>query len=393
MNALLVFAAVIQVAIIFTWLWQHVEIQRIKSKRLFAARRSVNRNLPPVCVIIPARNEAGRIGECLRSIFQQDYDGLRVIVVDDRSDDGTSERARAAAAGDTRVSVQRIDELPAGWCGKSHALWRAAETAESPWLLFVDADGRLEPGGLAAMIQHAEKNRADLLSLWPRDASEGFWERLIVPLCGAMIVIWYGRAASGDDASTRAFANGQFLLIRREAYFKSGGHAAVREAIVEDIPLARRVKAAGWRVQSAIGANICSVRMYSSFREVVSGWTRIYIGVLTPLQIALSAVSILLGSLAPYVVLTFVLVVRDRVDSAWWRFFATLSVLHLTALMVTSVRFFSLAQCRLRYLWLYPLSCVAVLMILFSAWIRRIGRSTIQWRGTTYRISRSKIEP
>jgi len=391
LTALLFSLALIQVAVILVWLWQHVEMNRIEREGLRVANRPRFDEPPPLTVIIPARNEAGRIAECLRSLLRQDYPGLQVIVVDDRSSDGTAECVNNALAGDHRCRVHRIEALPEGWGGKSHALWIGAGMADTPWLLFLDADCRVEPDGLSSALQYAIEQRADLLSLWPRDASEGFWERLLIPLCGAMIVIWYGRRDAHDPTASTAFANGQFLLCRREAYEAIGGHAAVKDALVEDIPLARLAKARGLSVLSAIGTDIFRVRMYASLREVVSGWRRIYMGVLSPTQILFCALSILIGSLPPFVVLPILLTCRPIHAGPWFFIFVSLCAAHLAALMATSIRFFSIAQCKLRYLWLYPLSCLGVMGILGTAFVQTFAQSEIQWRGTSYRVQRSRI--
>lgn len=391
MNVLLSVGAILQAMIIFIWLWQQVEMNRIEREGLRIANRPVRGPLPDLTIIIPARNEAHRIFDCVASIISQDYPNLRLLVVDDRSDDGTAACVERARAGDERVTVRRIDQLPEGWNGKSHAAWRGAKLADTEWILFLDADCRLESGGLASAVNFALEAKADLLSLWPRDGSEGFWERLLVPLCGAMIVIWYGRANSKEKRTKRAFANGQFLLIRRAAYTLIGGHEAVKEALVEDIPLARIARDHGLSVHSAIGTDICCVRMYNGLHEVISGWQRIYLGVLTPMQIFLCAVSILVGSLPPYVVLPILLLRMPIHDDPWALRFILLGAMHLIALMATSIRFFSIAGCRLRYLLLYPFSCIGVVLILGAAFVHSLGRSKVIWRGTTYCVRGSTL--
>lgn len=388
---MLIILASVQFAVIAAWLWQHVEMGRIRREGLYVHRIEAAGSMPAVSVIIPARDEAARISECLNSLLSQDYPDLRIIVVDDRSSDGTFEIVQEAFAGDPRCNVCRIDELPGGWGGKSHALWIGAKRAETPWLVFIDADCRLEADGLASAMRYALDHGADLLSLWPRDASVGFWERLLLPLCGAMIVIWYGRRATHDPAAPVAFANGQFLLCGRDAYWSIGGHESVKDALVEDIPLAKHAKKSGLKVLSAIGTAIFSVRMYASLREIVSGWQRIYIGVLSSAQIALCALSIMVGSLPPFVLIPALSIAAHGPHNAWIRFFLVMSWIHLLALMTTSIRFFSIARCKLGYLSFYPFSCLGVLFILTSAFIRSFGKTEIHWRGTTYRVQRSSI--
>lgn len=384
--------AAIEIGVIAVWLLQHLAMSRIDRQQMRVPVRPANAELPALTVIVPARNEAATINPCVRSILAQDYPRLKLIVIDDRSADDTSTVATRAAAGDSRFHLARIESLPPDWLGKSHALWTAARQADSPWLLFVDADCEVLPHGLSSAVQFAQERGADMLSLWPRDGSVGFWERLLIPLAGAMIVIWYGRPASDGGNAPVAFANGQFLLVHRDLYAAIGGHQSVRSALIEDIPLARIAKARGGRVHSAIGADVCAVRMYRSLGEIIRGWRRIYIGVLTPTQIVLCMASILIGSLTPYVVIPAVWSHWRAGDGGWWRLFGWLSSIHFAALMGTSVRFFALARCRLRYLWLYPLSCVGVLGILASAWVGRVRRTTVTWRGTTYRVEDSSIK-
>jgi len=391
MYVLLTILVGAQATVIAFWVWQHVEMGRVAREGLRVPVLTAPNDAPWVTIIVPARDEAARIGGCVRSILDQEYPSLRLIIADDRSIDGTADVARTAASGDPRLSIHRIGELPPGWSGKSHALWDAAQRTDAPWLLFVDADCQLLPGAVGAAIRYASERCVDFLTLWPRDGSIGFWERLLAPLCGAMIVLWYGRRRVNDPAAPDAFANGQFILVRRDAYFSFGGHSKVRDAIIEDIPLARAAKAAGVRVLSALGVDVVMVRMYASLAEIVRGWRRIYVGVLSPGRIGWSIASIVVGSLAPYAVIAFTLPNVLRGAGGWSAAWLALACAHLVALMITSVRFFSLARCRIRYLWLYPLSCIGVLIILFAALVKSIGQSRIQWRGTTYSVEKSTI--
>lgn len=388
MYVLQFLAVLVEVGIIGVWLWQHVEMRRIRREGLHVDAAAPVDALPSVTVIIPARNEAARIGDCIRSVLSQDVADMQLILADDRSDDDTAEVGRRAGAGDRRLAIHTIASLPPGWLGKSNALWSAAQRADTEWLLFLDADCRLLPNGLPAALDHAIKRNVDLLSLWPRDGSRGFWERLLIPLCGAMIVLWYGSRRVNDARSPHAFANGQFILVRRSSYLAAGGHEAVRDALIEDIPLARHIKASGFSTRCALGPDIVIVRMYESLHDVMAGWRRIYIGVLTGAQIVLCAASILIGSLLPFVL---ILAALANGAAGWWRVWAILASLHLVALFATSARFFSLARCRLRYLWLYPLSCLGVLYILLTALAGTFGRTDITWRGTTYRVESSTI--
>ncbi|MFQ5424662.1 MAG: glycosyltransferase [Phycisphaerae bacterium] len=395
-DPLLSLALLAETAVIGVWLWQHVEIGRIHREGLRVPSVEADdqtSDCPPLTVIVPARNEAGRIKECIESVLGESIASMQVIVADDRSEDDTAGAVRAAAGGDRRVCLYRIDALPPGWLGKSHALWSAAQTATTEWLLFLDADCRILPGGLRSALRYALDRRLDFLSLWPRDGSVGFWERVLIPLCGAMIVIWYGSRRINDPRFADAFANGQFILVRRDAYLAMGGHAAVRDALIEDIPLARRAKASGLHTHAALGTDIYSVRMYGSLLEVVRGWRRIYVGVLRNHQIVLCVGSILAGSLLPFGLIGACLGPVVRGAGGWWTVWLIAGLVHLVALVLASLRFFGLARCRLDYLLFYPLSCAGVLAILAAALVQRVRGGAVTWRGTEYRVDTSTIRP
>src|SRR3954453_10832491 len=136
-----------------------------------------------VAIIVPARNEARNIGQCLSGLSAQRglAAGSSIIVVDDGSRDGTADRVRAAAQNDGRIGLVEAGALPAGWMGKPYACWRAATEAEAEWLCFIDADVRAEPELVAAAVVVAERDGIDMLSLTPFQELGSFWERLIIP--------------------------------------------------------------------------------------------------------------------------------------------------------------------------------------------------------------------
>ncbi len=291
-----------------------------------------------VKVVIPARNESLNLDECVERVLAQRGVQLSITIVNDRSTDDTVQIARRLSERDARCRAIDIEALPAGWMGKSHACWVGSQAGTEEWLLFLDCDVRLGPDAVASAVHCANQRQLDLFSLWPRDASVGFWERLLIPLCGAMIVIWYGHAAHRSNQAGAAFANGQFLLMRRAAYDHVGGHQRVHAALIEDIPLARATAQDGYAVGSALGVELASVRMYRGLREVVRGWRRIYVGVLSPGQMLGCSGSLLIGSLLPYALILNILIRTGRVGaiSADWPWLAS-GAAHLAVLMSVSV--------------------------------------------------------
>lgn len=228
-----------------------------------------------VSILIPARDEAGVIGSTVGALLAQDYPDFEVVLLDDQSSDGTAEAARVAAAGDLRLRVLTGWPLPDGWLGKNWACQQLGEAASGEFLVFTDADVRWEPGALAALVGELSASGCDLLTVWPTQRTETMAERLVVPLM-ALAILGYLPALAVHVLPWPAFAaaNGQCLAFRREAYATVGGHAAVRAEVVEDVALARRIKAAGLRLRMADGAGVIGCRMYHNWPEVRDGYAK-----------------------------------------------------------------------------------------------------------------------
>jgi chlorobactene glucosyltransferase len=236
---------------------------------------------PTVSVVIPARDERENIGRCVRSVLAAEYAPLDVIVVDDQSTDGTAEEATRAAAGDPRQRGVRTTPLPAGWMGKQWACAAGAAAARGEVLCFTDADTEHAPDLLGRSVGAMRRRDAALFSVLGRQELPTFWERVAQPHVLVMMAGRYG----GTEAITRSarvqdkLANGQFLLVRRDAYDALGGHAAVRASVSEDLVLAQRVFAAGGRVAVVLAPRQLSTRMYTSLGTLVRGWRKnVYAG-------------------------------------------------------------------------------------------------------------------
>ncbi len=237
-----------------------------------AARPEVE--APSLSVCIPARDEAGRIGPCVAAALALDYEPLEVVVVDDRSRDGTGDEARAAGAGDERLRVLEGCQPLGGFAGKPWACLAAADAAGGELLLFVDADVRLAPWAAAAAVAHLEREELALLSLFGDWELVGWWEKVVVPVVG-----WFIRGAVqlpdvNDPAGRTAFANGQFILVRRDAYEDVGGHGAVRSDVLDDVRLALAFRRAGEPLGMLHAPGAFSVRLYDSLGAIVRGYAK-----------------------------------------------------------------------------------------------------------------------
>ena len=197
-----------------------------------------------ISVIVPARNEEACLADCLRSLAGQAAPAYEVIVVDDHSTDGTR-----AIAESFPVKLISADELPPGWNGKCNAAWNGAKVAKGKWLLFTDADTKHSPDSITRGLQEANDYGADMLSYSPKQEVRGLAERALMPVIFAELARAYPPKEVCDPKSPVAAANGQYLLIRREAYDVIGGHAAVATTLLEDVELARRLKQAGFNLR------------------------------------------------------------------------------------------------------------------------------------------------
>jgi chlorobactene glucosyltransferase len=224
-----------------------------------------------VSVIIPARDEAGRIGPGIAALLRQQRPPLEVLVIDDHSRDATVQVVHTAAGGDPLVRVVAGQPLPHGWLGKSWACQQGARLARGEWLVFLDADVVVEPAFCGSIIAHALAQRADLLSALPLVEARTAIERLVLPAFTMLLTTIYPFAWVNDPRRDTAFAIGQCLVIRRGTYERLGGHAAVRRSILEDMELAGHFKRAGARIAVAGAADLLRVRMYDSWPGIAEG--------------------------------------------------------------------------------------------------------------------------
>jgi glycosyltransferase involved in cell wall biosynthesis len=237
--------------------------------KLPASTESVT--LPRLSVVVPARDEASSIARAVGSLLAQDYPDLEIIVVDDRSSDGTGAIVRDLATRDPRVQALRVDDLPAGWLGKNHALWRGADRASGEWLLFSDADVVFAQGALRRALAYATVEGLDHLTLAPRLVARGLALRAFVAFFGYAFIALWGAYMANDSKSKRGVGIGAFNLVRRSAYDGIGTMRALSLRPDDDIRLGRRLRAFGYRQRVLNGNELLSVEWYPSLRAAISG--------------------------------------------------------------------------------------------------------------------------
>src|ERR1019366_3057722 len=227
-------------------------------------------------VIIPARDEQDCLGACLQSLVSQSEEifelgkDWELSVVDDHSSDRTAEIARGFAG----VAVLEAGKLEPGWTGKANAIWTAATHARGRWLLFTDADTVHEPGNLRRAMHEAERHKAGMLSYSPRQMVGGLAQRSLMPLVFSDLAVAYPPAKVSDPNQRIAAANGQFLLVEREAYRRLGGHASVADKVLEDVDLAFLAKRRKVGLRFRYAEDAVATRMYRTTEAMIEGWTK-----------------------------------------------------------------------------------------------------------------------
>jgi glycosyltransferase involved in cell wall biosynthesis len=225
-----------------------------------------------VSVIIPARNEEACLAACLQSLLAQIGVTFEIIVVDDHSTDRT--RDIASSFSSKKIRVIEAGPLPAGSTGKNNAVTAGSKVARGDWLLFTDADTIHLPGSLASSLEEAKRHQAAMLSYSPEQVVDSFWEKSVMPVIFAELASSFRPSEVSDPKSPAAAANGQYILITREAYDAVGGHAAIAASLLEDVALARAVKRSGRKIFFRYGGDAVRTRMYRSFTQLREGWTK-----------------------------------------------------------------------------------------------------------------------
>jgi glycosyltransferase involved in cell wall biosynthesis len=333
---------------------------------------------PTVSVIVPARNEEACLQACLESLIAQANVSFEIIVVDDASTD----RTRAIATSFHKVRVVDPGPLPAGWTGKNNALVAGAKAARGEWLLFTDADTVHLARSLARSMAEARQQKAALLSYSPEQEVHGLWEKAVMPVIFAELASSYRPSEVSDPASYAAAANGQYILVSRAAYDAVGGHAAIATTLLEDVALARAVKASGRKIFFRYGGDVAQTRMYRSFAQLREGWTKNLVLLFrSPVRLAVLRLTefVLIASGGTITIVT-------GLRSKWYPAVAT-------AILAAVLYGFLFKRVRKAH---FPLDTTALALIglpLFSYLLLRSKRAhdkgNVSWKGRNYLGSRS----
>jgi chlorobactene glucosyltransferase len=347
-------------------------------------------NPPLISVCIPARNEERNIRACVEAVLKQDYPNLEVIVLDDRSTDATLRILTDLAARDSRLRPISGSDLPPGWAGKPHALHQASALARGEWLCFIDADTFLEPSALSSTYAKALETDADLFTIMTFQVLGSFWEKTVMPLVMTALSVGFSPRKVNDPKRRDAIANGQFILIKRSVYDAIGGHASVKDSIVEDKAISQQVKWNGYRLVVADGMKVARTRMYTSLPEMWEGWTKnIYLGLRDQAGLLwLGAFGALLSFMAALFLPLWLLLggIWYLNDGGWMALTVTLEALALWLyLLVVRAQIAEKMNIPRWYALTTPLgAAVFGAMMLTSAW-RVVTRKGVTWKGRIYK--------
>lgn len=364
------------VASILVWLtWNRLSIEALQPVVGPLARS------PRVSVCVPARNEERDVAACLKSLLGQNYPDFEIIVVDDNSTDRTWEIIQRLAGEHPELQALRGDPLPETWYGKPFALHQAVQRSRGEILLFTDADVKFQPHALTSAVYALETRKLDLLSLMPAAEFGSFWERAVQPVIFGFIAARIPfHKINSPDFPGEAMGFGAFIMIRRETYQRLGGHESLRQAILDDVGLARQAKALGARCWVANAKPLLSIRMYHSLGEIWRGWRKnMFLAFEKSVTATCLNAALLIGFFfTPYLLTLYHYLVASPL---WLQLVSSAGLV-----MVWMVGSGLCHDLRLpwRTQFLFPLGAWVAAAVMVNSMLFILGSGKSEWRGRTY---------
>ncbi len=333
---------------------------------------------PRVSIIVPARDEEADIAEALTRLLALDYDNYEVIVVDDRSTDRTGEiidRIAASAKAHGRLKVIHINSLPAGWLGKTHAMWTAAKQASGDWLLFTDADVLFKPDSLRRALAYAEAEPADHVVLLPRMIMKRPGEKMMIAFFQTLFVFGHRPWKVADPKAKDHMGMGAFNLVRRRVYDAIGSYERLRMEVLDDMKLGKVVKNAGYAQRNVFGEDLISVRWARGAMGVVRNLTKNFFAVMSfqwP-RLLLSCFALAFLNLLPFLGIWLA--------NGWARLpyavaLASMFLIYVGVSWKSAVPSY--------YFVLHPVSTALFVYTMLLSMILTLSRGGVVWRGTFY---------
>ena len=349
------------------------------------APREPSGRVPRVSIVVPARNEADHIEAALRSLLELDYPDYEVIAVDDRSDDETgeamdllSESRPSQPTSGSRLQVLHIEHLPAGWLGKTHAMWRGAQITTGDWILFTDADVVFRSDALRRAIAYAEREKADHAVLFPTMVMSSAGERMMIAFFQSQFVFARLPWKVSDPKSRDAIGVGAFNLIRRQVYERIGTYERMRLEILDDMRLGEIVKQEGFRQRVAFGRGLLRLRWVFGAYGMVRNLTKNGFAILrfNVWFLLLAVCGILLVNVGPYVGAMFA--------PGWARAGFGVALATLIAVYVGMSWHSDVPP---YYVLLHPIGALLFCYALVRSAVLTLLHDGVDWRGTHYSLA------
>jgi chlorobactene glucosyltransferase len=335
---------------------------------------------PQISVCVPARNEERGIQACLQSLLNQDYPDFEVIAIDDHSSDRTGNILRDLEKENSHLKVLQGQDLPKGWLGKPFALNQAFKISQGEYLLFTDADPVFERHALNTAVNVMRERNLDVLTLMPQAKFGSLWERAVQPVIFGFIASLTRFKNVNDPDHKSAMGFGAFLMFRRSAYEKIGGHEAGKADVLEDVLIAKRGKTAGLKLLVADAKQLFSIRMYYGLKEIWTGWRKnMFFAMKRSVLRVIWYVSSVLGFLiTPYIVLAM----NIFLQTGWlWIGMAFAGVVMVTAAAYKTCDELGLHRNSAA---LFPIGAIVMVAIILNSMIYTLIRKKTEWRGRIY---------
>jgi glycosyltransferase involved in cell wall biosynthesis len=369
------------------WLWRLADAAAGMRQVSDISRPEWNREpqgSPLVSVIVPARNEEVEIEQALSRLLSLDYKNFEVIAVDDRSTDRTGalmERIAASEEAHGRLQVFHVDQLPSGWLGKTHAMWKAARQARGSWLLFTDADVFFRPDALRRALAYAESEAADHVVLFPRMIMQKSGEKMMIAFFLTLFVFGHRPWKVSDPKARDHMGVGAFNLIRREAYQRVGTYESLRMEVLDDMKLGKVVKNTGFAQRNVFGADLISIRWAKGASGIVNNLTKNFFAIMSfqwPRAIA-SCFALIFLNLMPFVGAIFV---HGLVRFGYLLALASIFLIYVGVSRKSGIPPY--------YFVLHPVSTSLFVFTMLRSTLLTLGRGGVVWRETFYPLQELK---
>lgn len=333
-------------------------------------------NSTDLCVIIPARNEEDNIKGCLDALMVQTYNDFNIIVVNDQSEDKTEEIVQNFIKQHSRIKLISVDNKPDGWVGKNHALYLGQLKTSTEWILFMDADVRISPDCIEKSCKMLTDKNIDMLSYAAFQECKTIWEKSVQPLMFFILNILYPLKAMLSGESQQVAANGIFMLVKRSIYNIIGTHESIKSIVLEDVELARRVKAAGGKVYFSFEPDLISVRMYQNLNELFEGWSKNFFALLqfSYTKAVLLFVILLMVFWMPFIALI----------SGFWTLYSAFAFIFIECIC------FSYVCHKMKYKFyvgfLLPVGSTILVIILLNSIISYKFKGKVKWKNRQYKV-------